>query len=233
MLTKKHILSEIRRTASKGVALGKERFQKETGIKESDWSGIFWTRWGDAVQEAGFEPNALQEALPDEHLLQCFVNIIRYLGHFPTCAELKLKCRQEPDLPSHNTFNRIGQKAERARRVVEFYAFQDSFADVADLAAPFAASSEPTHTDTEDVAVESFGFVYLMKSRKYYKIGKSLSAGKRAYEIQLKLPEELKLIHKIKTDDLTGIEAYWHRRFADKRMRGEWFNLTRQDVAVF
>lgn len=233
MLTKEHILSEIRRTASKGVALGKERFQKETGIKESDWSGILWTRWGDAVQEAGFEPNALQEAIPEEHLLQCLVHIIRDLGHFPTSAELKLKCRQDPDLPSHNTFNRLGRKAERARRLVEFCASQHGFADVADLAAPFAASSEPADADAEDAAAESFGFVYLMKSGKYYKIGKSVLAEKRAYEIQIQLPEELKLIHKIKTDDPSGIEAYWHRRFANKRMRGEWFNLARQDVAAF
>jgi hypothetical protein len=72
-----------------------------------------------------------------------------------------------------------------------------------------------------------------MKSGKYYKIGKSVSAEKRAYEIQLQLPEELKLIHKIKTDDPSGIETYWHRRFADKRLRGEWFDLTRQDIAAF
>ena len=233
MITKEHILAEIRRTASGGAPLGRRRFEKETGIKESDWSGRFWTRWSDAVREAGLEPNSMQDPLPEERLLRCLVALIRELGHFPTSAELKLKCRQDPDFPSHNTFNRLGPKAERARRVVEFCASQDGFADVADLAAPFAGSSSLADAGTEDEPVESFGFVYLMKSGKYYKIGKSVSADKRAYEIQLQLPEELKLIHKIKTDDPFGIEAYWHRRFADKRMRGEWFNLTRQDVVAF
>ena len=233
MITKDHIISEIRRTASGGFPLGRQRFEKETGIKESDWSGRFWTRWGDAVREAGFKPNTLQDALPEKRLLQSLVALIRELGHFPTSADLRMKARQDPEFPSHNTFNRLGRKAERARRVVEFCATHGDLDDVADLAAPFAASSPPADADADDDQVETFGFVYLMKSEKYYKIGRSVSAEKRAYEIQLQLPEELKLIHKIKTDDPVGIEKYWHDRFKDKRKGGEWFELSVNDVKTF
>ncbi len=233
MITKAHILAEIRRTASGGSPLGRKRFEKETGIKESDWSGRYWARWSDAIREAGLEPNSMQDTFPEERLLHCLASLIRELGHFPTSAEMKLKCRRDPEFPSHNTFNRLGRKAERARRIVNFCAAREGFADVANLAAPLVASSSSADAAVDMSATEPLGFVYLMKSGKYHKIGKSVSAEKRAYEVQLQLPEELKLVHKIKTDDPFGIEAYWHRRFADKRMRGEWFRLTSQDVAAF
>ena len=88
MITKNHILAEIRRTATGGSPLGKKRFQTETGIKESDWHGRFWTRWSDAVREAGYEPNTMQKPFSEDRLLHHLVSIIRELGRFPTSADL-------------------------------------------------------------------------------------------------------------------------------------------------
>jgi hypothetical protein len=140
MITKDHILAEIRRTASNGTALGSRRFTDETGIKPSDWER-FWTRWKDAVRDAGCIPSTMQEALSEEHLLESLASLIRELGQFPTSRDLRMKARNDPGFPSHNTFNRLGPKAERARRVVEFCASRNDFSDVADIATPFAASS--------------------------------------------------------------------------------------------
>ena len=69
-MDKAHILLEIQRTAADkgGLPLGRERFSAATGIRAYDW-GKYWARWGDALREAGFQPNQFNLAVPEEELL--------------------------------------------------------------------------------------------------------------------------------------------------------------------
>jgi hypothetical protein len=75
--------------------------------------------------------------------------------------------------------------------------------------------------------------VYLFKSGRYYKIGKTNDTVRRGKEIRVQLPERTDLIHAIKTDDPSGVEAYWHKRFESKRKQGEWFDLRPSDIKAF
>jgi hypothetical protein len=72
-----------------------------------------------------------------------------------------------------------------------------------------------------------------MKSGGYYKIGRTNASGRREYEIAIQMPEKLITVHTICTDDPVEIEDYWHRRFAEKRKNGEWFELDAADVTAF
>src|SRR5580704_11641590 len=80
-MTKLHILEEIKRTAKAngGLPVGRLRFFTETGIKESDWRGVYWVRWNDAVREAGFAPNQKTQAYDEEWLITQLVTVAREL----------------------------------------------------------------------------------------------------------------------------------------------------------
>ena len=108
-ISKGHILDEIRRTSQEngGVSLGRDRFRSETGIRESDWYGKYWARWGDAVREAGFSPNAFNsKALSDEQFFEKLIALIRKLGHYPTKGEFGINRREDPSFPVADVFLR-------------------------------------------------------------------------------------------------------------------------------
>lgn len=238
MFTKTHILAEIKRTAQKngGTPLGMARFRAETGIKSSDWMGKFWARWGDALVEAGFEPNALQGPRDDEELLENLASFTREIGHFPVANEIKLKARTEPGFPWPNTFARFGGKQALVTRLRKFCIARGD-EDVAALCTAALSQLAKPDSNAEDEAVvdpeSELGYVYLLKSGRYYKVGRSNAVGRRERELAIQLPEEAKVVHSIKTDDPVGIEAYWHNRFGDRRKNGEWFELMAKDVAAF
>lgn len=118
MTEKGQIISEIKRTAEEngGIPLGREGFERETGIKQSDWWGKHWSRWNDAITEAGYTTNKMQSAYSDDFIIQKLIELIREIGHFPTVAELRVKAYQTKGFPAHNTFAKFRNKQLDAGR---------------------------------------------------------------------------------------------------------------------
>lgn len=89
---------------------------------------------------------------------------------------------------------------------------------------------------TSQSQAQRAGFVYLIRhgsSRREYKIGKTYDELRRLGEIRLHMPENIINIHVIKTDDPSGVEAYWHKRFSRNRINAEWFDLNNSEVEAF
>lgn len=234
-VAKEHILHEIRRTAEAngGRPLGRDRFFKQTGIRQSDFLGRFWTRWGDAVREAGYTPNQFQVPYSEAFLLEKYAQLIRSLGRIPAMTDLLMHARSDKTFPDPTVFSRrFGSKAALLAKVVEHCRSRGGLQDVALLCDRHLSSLCPS-LPAPASAPNAFGFVYLMKSGRFFKIGRSNAAGRRFYELGLRLPEPVQSVHVIPTDDPPGIEAYWHKRFAAKRKNGEWYALDSKDVAAF
>lgn len=226
------IISEVRRTAATngGVVLGQQRLETESGIKGYHWRK-FWPRYSDLVKEAGFEPNKFNDATPDEELCAAIVGVARELGRFPTMRELQVKRAYDMAFPSIRAFDRLGNKAAIVQKVAAYCRENEGHDDVAAMCASVAPKA--TREPPGNANSTSDGHVYLMRSGKFYKIGFSVHAGARERQLAIQLPEAVSTVHVIVTDDPPGIEAYWHRRFADKQKNGEWFDLSREDVAAF
>jgi len=232
------ILAEIRRLTAEndGQPPGIQTFLKETGIRRGDWIGRYWARWGDAVRDAGFEPNELTPRHDDDVLVRALIEATRKLGHLPTRAEFDLERRRDPSLPHFTAIvGRLGtSQTQRAARAVAYCEAHVEFADVVDIfrkriSQRASTPAEDPRGDRDLIA----GEVYLFKVARHYKIGRSNASGRRGRELVLLMPEKGEMVHSIKTDDPAGIEAYWHRRYELKRKNGEWFDLDAADVQAF
>jgi hypothetical protein len=224
------IISAVRETAEAngGVALGRLRLESEAGVKEHHWKK-YWARYGDLVREAGFEPQAFDDSGKSEaELSAAIVTLARELGCFPTEGDLRAKRAYDESFPSIGVFRRIGGKAEIVAMVAR-HCREQGIDDVAAMCAGVA----PRVAKPKAGSPHEDGQVYLLKSGRFYKIGRSIHAGARERQLAIQLPDPAKLIHAIRTDDPVGIETYWHQRFAQKRRNGEWLDLSREDVSAF
>lgn len=231
MLTRDHIIDEIRLVAEKlGRPPGRHVFEKETGIRMPEWYGLHWRSWGDALLEAGYEPNTKQGKFSPDEVLRKYAEAVRHFGRIPAEIDIRMYSRGRESFPGHSTFtNHFGSKDQLIAALAAWVDGNDDFSDIAELLPESAGTTDEESTSSGSKE----GFVYLLKSGKHYKIGRSDDIERRVKQITVALPEGVALVHAIRTDDPVGIESYWHRRFSDRRANGEWFRLSPADIRAF
>jgi Meiotically Up-regulated Gene 113 (MUG113) protein len=230
-LERAEILEVIRRTAQAngGIPLGEDRLV-EIGIPPAVW-GRYWARLSAAQREAGVEPNKKNEAVPEEDALAHLVRFIREIGAIPTSRERVVKHHQDPRFPSERIWKRLGPNSRLLARLLRYAETHPGHEDVVALSSARTTSEPPV---AAKVPAVTFGTVYLLKGPgSRYKIGRTNAFGRRRRELSIQLPFDTRKVHVIETDDPAGVEAYWHQRFATKRINSEWFALDAAEVAAF
>lgn len=124
-----------------------------------------------------------------------------------------------------------------------FFSFAPDVVDRYMLAATFAqhfpedlsfevvdrSSSRPSEIRPSNIATG--GYVYLVRSQYGVKIGKSVNVKSRTRLFEVKLPFPISVEHYAWFDDYSYAERDLHRKFHAKRLEGEWFDLSKEDVA--
>ncbi len=213
---------------------GRRKFSAETGILDSVWWGKYWSKWSDAVVEAGLEPGKVSTKRSPDFVLETYAEICRHYGKLPSSAEVRLYLSQHSGLISHNAmFNHFGSKSDLDQAFAAYVRSTEVAQDLLPMIRKEGSAKHLVQQEQRQISSRQDGYVYLLKSGKHYKIGKSDDIEKRIKSIVVSLPEKAELVHTIRTDDPSGIERYWHQRFAEDRANGEWFALSTSNVAAF
>lgn len=234
-MTKDDVIRRIRQLSAAGKShVGYRTFLAETGVKDrwlrtQDW----YSGWNSLLAEIGLTTQQFRTTrTPPEYIAKAVAALIARNGRWPTDDDIRKERKRDLTFPSESGVTAQRRSGKLARLLVELGSADEQYAEVAAIAKRHAKAPEPLSADGPDERVK--GYVYLLRSGRSYKIGKSNDPSRRYREVRLELPEETHQVHTISTDDPAGIEAYWHQRFAARRIRNtEFFNLVGEDVRAF
>jgi hypothetical protein len=168
---------------------------------------------------------------PEEDALAPLVSLTRELVAIPTSRERVVKHHQDLSFPSERVWKRLGPRTRLLDRLIKYARAHPGHDDILALC---SADADRDEAPVSKTSLPAFGSVYLLKGPgSRYKIGRTNAFGRRRRELAIQLPFETRKVHVIETDDPEGVEAYWHQRFAAKRINSEWFELQADDVAAF
>ncbi len=234
-MTKDAIVKRIRELAAQhGGRVGSRTFFNETGIKERWLRNQEWyAGWNKLLAEIGIETRDFSTArIPPSSIAKAVATFIERIGRWPTYDDLARERKRDSSFPGMKVITPLRKSGALAKLIVTLGETDKQFAKAASIAKERIPAVTVDEETGQNEKVK--GYVYLLRSGRHYKIGKSNDPSRRWREVRLELPDETHQVHTIPTDDPTGIEAYWHDRFAAKRIRNtEFFALDASDVQAF
>lgn len=239
MLKKQEILKKIKRYAKEiGKTPSEKQFYEHAEIGIHDLKKYGWANYGELVYEAGLTPNKFDKTKYSyNQLCKFFIETIREKNKWPTRGYLDVKHNKNFNFPGSSTFyNKLGLTGELAQTILEFVEDKKDCDNIIEICNSVIKKYKDQDKSSRG-AVD--GFVYLGKQYGVYKIGRTNDLSRRQEELSTQAPEPMTYIHEIKTDDMKGVENYWHNKFKSKKskkgkkLRGEWFNLNSSDVKAF
>lgn len=76
-------------------------------------------------------------------------------------------------------------------------------------------------------------YLYLIKCQQFYKIGIAADVSDRIRNLQTGNPFPLEVLATYGYDNVALVETVLHKRFANRRTRGEWFDFSDDDIETF
>jgi hypothetical protein len=118
-----------------------------------------------------------------------------------------------------------------AESVRERYMLDDIFAEhfpgYADIdITPLRRASSPREKSYLPIS----GSIYVLQSKYGYKIGKTVNLKDRIRLFGVKLPFAFELVVTGDVSNYSKVEAELHEQYSHKRLEGEWFDLSPEDV---
>ena len=216
---------------ARGGHIGFRAFLDATGITHSWLRGQPWySGWNALHAELGLQTKRFGVARTEATgIADAVAKLIVRTERWPTDDELRRERARDPSFPSLHVIGRIRKSGELARLVAALGEVNAALQPASAIARA-QLQSKPSAVDSLP-GEKIRGYVYILRSGRRYKIGRSNDSSRRYREVKLELPDETHQLHTIATDDPPGIEAYWRARFAQKRVRNtEFFKLDAEDV---
>lgn len=146
---------------------------------------------------------------------------------------MKLLSELPPPVFHHMTAAEVSMKYSRKLRDLEqsykglnmeFKAYRCAYRNLILTMQPFEVKFMPK------LWLESYVYFVLDSATGLYKIGRSRQPKDRVENMRTGASAPLYFAAVIHVDDMVVHERLMHRRFDDKRVRGEWFGITQQDI---